>query len=185
MVDVWVYGGTAAGCVAAMTAHQEGASVVLIEPGRWLGGMLGAGIKPRQDCPIPAAVGGLTKDAVFGFGDHPYDVQRAFREWITGAGIEVYFERRVRAVTREGNRITAIHLETSTPDRWGVPLPAGESLPDIDVQASMFIDASYEGDLMALGGVPYRTGRESREEFGEEYAGVQPVTNWTPIDPYA
>ncbi|GAA1123526.1 hypothetical protein GCM10009630_21820 [Kribbella jejuensis] len=184
MVDVCVYGGTAAGCVAAITAHQEGASVVLIEPGRWLGGMLGAGIKPRQDCPIPAAVGGLTRDAVFGFGDHPYDVQRAFRDWIAEAGIEVYRERRVRSVTRDGNRITAIQLETSTPDGWGVPLPAIESAPDIDVQASIFIDASYEGDLMALAGVPYRTGRESREEFGEEYAGVQPVTNWTPIDPY-
>ncbi|WP_427892841.1 FAD-dependent oxidoreductase [Kribbella sp. GL6] len=182
MVDVCVYGGTPAGCVAAMTAQQEGASVVLIEPGRSLGGMLSAGIKPRQDCPLPAAVGGLTRDAVFGFGDHPADVQRAFHEWT--AGIDVHFERRVRSVTRDGNRITAIQLETSTPDRWGVPLPASESVQDIDVRADVFIDASYEGDLMALAGVPYRTGRESRDDFGEDLAGVRPVTNWTPIDPY-
>jgi hypothetical protein len=184
MVDICVYGGTPAGCVAAMTAHQEGASVVLIEPGRWLGGMLVAGIKPAQDCPIPAAVGGLTKDAVFGFGQHLHDVLRAFRQWIADAGIQVYFERRVRSVTREGHRITAIHLETSTPDPWGVPLPAGESVTDIDVQAEVFIDASYEGDLMALAGVPYRTGRESQDDFGEELAGVRPVTNRTPIGPY-
>ncbi|MBP2352562.1 hypothetical protein JOF29_003645 [Kribbella aluminosa] len=183
MVDVCVYGGTPAGCVAAITAHQEGASVVLIEPGRWLGGMLSAGIKPRQDCPIPVAVGGLTRDAVFGFGEHPHDVLRAFHQWIADAGIEVYFERRARAVSRDGNRITAIQLETSTPDRWGVPLPANESVPDLDVRAEVFIDASYEGDLMALAGVPYRTGRESQEDFGEELAGVRPVTNWTPIDP--
>ena len=167
-----------------MTAHQEGASVVLIEPSRWLGGMLSAGIKPAQDCPIPAAVGGLTRDAVFGFGDNPYDVQSAFHDWIAGAGIEVIFERRVRSVTREGNRITAIHLETSTPDKWGVPLPASESVPDGEVQGKVFIDASYEGDLMAHAGVPYRTGRESRDTYGEEVAGVCPVTNWTPIDPY-
>ncbi|MGZ0153569.1 FAD-dependent oxidoreductase [Kribbella sp. WER1] len=184
MVDVCVYGGNAAGCVAAIAARQEGASVVLIEPSRWLGGMLGAGIKPRQDCPLPAAVGGLTKDAVFGFGEHPQDVQRNFRRWVEDAGIEVYYERRVRSVTRDGNRITAVHLETSTPDRWGVPLPAGAAVPDVDVRAEVLIDASYEGDLMALAGVPYRTGRESRDEYGEDLAGVQPVTNWTPIDPY-
>lgn len=182
MVDVCVYGGTPAGCVAAMTAQQEGASVVLIEPARSLGGMLVAGIKPRQDCPLPAAAGGLTRDVVFGFGEHPHDVLRAFHEWT--AGIDVYFERRVRSVTRDGNRITGIQLETSTPDRWGVPLPASESTPDIDVQADVFIDASYEGDLMALAGVAYRTGRESRDDFGEDLAGVRPVTNWTPLDPY-
>jgi hypothetical protein len=167
-----------------MAAHQEGASVILVEPSRWLGGMLSAGIKPRQDCPIPAAVGGLTRDAVFGFGDHPRDVVRAFHEWIAGAGIAVVFERRVRAVTRAGTRITTIHLATSPPDRWGVPPASAGSAPDTDIQAAMFIDASYEGDLMALAGVPYRTGREPRSAYGERPAGVQQVTNWTPIDPY-
>ena len=182
MVDVCVYGGTAAGCVAAMTAYQEGASVLLIEPSRWLGGMLGAGIKPAQDCPVPAAAGGLTRDVVFGFGNHPHNVMRAFHEWIAAAGIEVIFERRVRSVALVGNRITSIKLETSPPDRWGVP--AADSLPDREVQAEFFIDASYEGDLMALADVPYRTGRESQDVFGEEIAGVRPVTNWTPMDPY-
>ncbi|HEY4568534.1 MAG TPA: FAD-dependent oxidoreductase [Kribbella sp.] len=184
MVDVCVYGGTAAGCVAAMTAYQEGASVVLIEPSRWLGGMLSAGIKPAQDCPVPAAAGGLTRDVVFGFGDHPHDVMRAFHEWISASGIQVIFERRVRSVTRSGDRITSLQLETSPPDQWGVPLPATDSVPDGEVQAEVFIDASYEGDLMALAGVPYRTGRESQDAYGEEVAGVRPVTNWTPIDPY-
>jgi FAD dependent oxidoreductase len=184
MVDVCVYGGTPAGCVAAMTAHQEGASVILVEPSRWLGGMLSAGIKPAQDCPIPAAAGGLTSSAVFGFGNNPHDVQRAFQDWIASAGIEVIFEHRVRSVTREGNRIIAIQLETSSPDRWGVPLPASASIPDGEVRASIFIDTSYEGDLMALAGVPYRIGREARDSFDEEPAGVRPVTNWTPIDPY-
>jgi hypothetical protein len=55
---------------------------------------------------------------------------------------------------------------------------------DREVEAAVFIDASYEGDLMALAGVPYRTGRESQDAFGEDLAGVRPVTNWTPIDPY-
>lgn len=183
-VDICVYGGTPAGCVAAMTAYDEGASVILVEPGRWLGGMLSAGIKPLQDCPVPAAVGGLTREVVFGFGDNPHDVLRAFHDWIESTGITVLFERRVRSVTREGNRITALRLETSQPDKWGVPPPAAESVADIDVGAAVFIDASYEGDLMAHAGIPYRTGRESQDAFGEEVAGVRPVTNWTPIDPY-
>lgn len=182
--DICVYGGTPAGCVAAITAHQEGASVILIEPGRTLGGMLSAGIKPLQDCPMPAAVGGLTRDVVFGFGDNPYDVLRGFRDWLERAGIPVVYERRVRSVSREGNRIVAVQLETSEPDAWGVPLPAEQSVADVEVRAEVFIDASYEGDLMALAGVSYRTGREARDEFGEEVAGVRPVTNWTPIDPY-
>ena len=182
--DICVYGGTPAGCVAAMTAYDEGASVILIEPGRRLGGMLSAGIKPRQDCPIPAAVGGLTRDAVFGFGDNPRDVLRAFHDWIDSADITVVFEHRVRSAERDGNRITAIQLETSQPDPWGVPLPAGESVPDLEIRASVFVDASYEGDLMARAGVPYRTGRESQDDFHEDFAGVRPVTNWTAIDPY-
>ncbi|HSI64591.1 MAG TPA: FAD-dependent oxidoreductase, partial [Candidatus Saccharimonadia bacterium] len=49
--DVCVYGATPAGIVAAVTAKQEGLTVVLVEPSRWVGGILGAGIKPMQDCP--------------------------------------------------------------------------------------------------------------------------------------
>ncbi|NUT02357.1 MAG: FAD-dependent oxidoreductase [Hamadaea sp.] len=182
--DVCVYGGTPAGCVAAMTAYQEGASVVLIEPSRWLGGMLISGIKPRQDCPVPAAVGGLTSEVILELGDEPPAITRRLRDWIDGSGITVIFERRVRSARREGNRIAALQLETSRPDLWGVPLPASQSVPDTVVEAKVFIDASYEGDLMASAGVAYRTGRESQDAFGEQVAGVGHVTNWTPIDPY-
>ncbi|MER6524216.1 FAD-dependent oxidoreductase [Streptomyces sp. NPDC001508] len=182
--SICVYGGTPAGCAAAITAHQEGASVILIEPSRWLGGMLGSGIKPEQDCPVPAAAGGLTGEVILGFGTDPRAIMLAFQEWIESNDIEVIYERRVRAVHREGNRITAVQLETSGPDRWGVPLPASLAAPDALVEASVFIDASYEGDLMALAGVPYRTGREAQDAYGEDVAGVRTVTNWAPVDPY-
>src|SRR4051794_36516724 len=55
-VDVCIYGATPAGIVAAVAARQEGCTVVLIEPSRWVGGILGAGIKPMQDCAEPKAV---------------------------------------------------------------------------------------------------------------------------------
>lgn len=182
-VDLCVYGGTAAGCVAAVTAARQGASVILIEPGRWLGGMLSAGIKPLQDCPLTAAVGGVTGRELFGFGEEPGQFQARIREWVERAGVRVLFERRVRAVTKDGSRIASVALESSTPDRWGIPLPASRAAAAGEVNARMFIDASYEGDLLAGAGVAFRTGRESRAEFGETIAGVQPVTNWTPIDP--
>lgn len=182
--DVCVYGGTPAGCVAAVAASREGATVVLIEPSRWLGGMFSAGIKPLQDCPLPEAVGGITKDELFQLGDNPRTFLERVRSWVEAAGVQVVVERRVRGVARGGARIATIELETSAPDSWGVPLPASASRSDGSVTARVFIDASYEGDLMAAAGVRYRTGREARSEYDEAPAGVQPVTNWTPIDPF-
>lgn len=182
--EICVYGGTAAGCVAAVAAAREGASVILIEPSRWLGGMLSAGIKPLQDCPLPAAVGGLTGRELFTFGDEPATFMARLRRWVEDAGVRVLYQRRVRSVERDGSNISRIALETSTPDRWGIPLTAADSQPAGEVHARVFIDASYEGDLLAGAGVGFRTGREGRDEYDEAIAGVQPVTNWTPIDPY-
>jgi len=65
-VDVLVYGGTPGGLTAA-AAKAEGMSVLVVEPSRWLGGMLGTGLQIRFDCPNPAAVGGLTRSKMFGF----------------------------------------------------------------------------------------------------------------------
>ena len=77
--DVCIYGATPAGIVAAVAAKQEGCTVVLIEPSRWVGGILGAGIKPMQDCPEPRAVGGLTKTKVFTAGNDPPTIRDEFR----------------------------------------------------------------------------------------------------------
>src|SRR6188768_2784376 len=70
-VDVCVYGATPSGILAAVAAKQEGCTVLVIEPSRWVGGILGAGIKPLQDCPEPKAVGGLTTSRVFSIGKRP------------------------------------------------------------------------------------------------------------------
>ncbi len=65
-VDVCVYGATPAGILAAVAAKQEGCNVLVIEPSRWVGGILGVGIKPMQDGAEPKAVGGLPQAAFFG-----------------------------------------------------------------------------------------------------------------------
>ena len=182
--DVCVYGATPAGIVAAVAAKQEGCTVVLVEPSRWVGGVLGAGIKPMQDCPEPCAVGGLTKTKVFQAGDDPPGIRASFARWLKEEQIPVVFEHRVRRVEKEGRRIARLHLEFAPPDELGVPAPAPKAGPGKIVEAEVTIDASYEGDVMAAAGVEFAIGREPAEKFNEKPAGVGEPTNWRPIDPY-
>lgn len=184
-VDVCVYGATPSGINAAIAAKQEGASVILIEPSRWVGGILGAGIKTKQDCPEPKAVGGLTHSKIFSFGNFPSILRSDFEKWLADEKIEIIREHRVKSTTKDGAKITTLVLENAPPDKDGIPIPeAVPGSPEKEIQAAIFIDASYEGDLMAKAGVSYSIGREGRDQFDEEPAGVGKPTNWTPIDPY-
>ena len=183
-VDVCVYGATPAGIVAAVTARQEGCSVLVVEPSRWLGGILGAGIKPMQDCAAPQAVGGLTTSRVFTLGKKPDVIRQAFAAWLAEEKIPALFEHRVQQVEKAGTAIVKLVLELAPPDPHGVPAPKATQLDTAMIEAKVFIDASYEGDVMAAAKVPYAVGREAATAFSEELAGVGPTTNWTPIDPY-
>ncbi len=183
-VDVCIYGATPAGVVAAVTAKQEGRSVLLIEPSRWLGGILGAGLKPKQDCPEPRAVGGLTKSVVFALGENPLTIRESLRAWLKREDITVVFEHRAQSVERAGSRISRIKLEYAPPGPLGVPTAQAVPGRGLTVAAKVFIDASYEGDLMAMAGVRYTTGREPAAKYGEKPAGVNAPTNWTELDPY-
>jgi len=182
--DVCVYGATPAGIVAAIAAQQEGATVVLIEPSRWVGGILGAGIKPKQDCPEPRAVGGLTKSNVFTSGDNPPAIRQSFARWLQEQRIAIVYEHRIARVEKEGLRIARLHLEFAPPDALGVPAAQAQVGPGRIVEAAVVIDASYEGDVLAQAGVKYAVGREPAAKFNEQPAGVGPPTNWRPIDPY-
>lgn len=182
-VDVCIYGATPSGIVAAVAAHQEGCSVLIVEPSRWLGGILGAGIKPMQDCAAPAAVGGLTTSRVFKLGNSPEVIRKAFAAWLEEEKIPVLFEHRVQKAEKAGAFITKLVLELAPPDAHGVPAPKATQSDAATVEAKVFIDASYEGDVLAAAAVPYAVGRESKDVFNEELAGVGPTTNWTPIDP--
>lgn len=183
-VDVCVYGATAAGCVAAVAARREGASVLLVEPSRWLGGILGAGIKPLQDCPMPEAIGGLTRERIFELGKTPPEIREGFCSWMQDEGVPVLFEHRIEATDMQNTRITSARFGYAPPDHWGIPAPTTVPGKVADIRARVFIDASYEGDLMAASGTGYRIGREAVSDYDEEPAGVCAPTNWTPIDPY-
>jgi hypothetical protein len=177
-VDLCVYGATPSGIVAAVTAKQEGCSVLVVEPSRWVGGILGAGIKPLQDCAGPVAVGGLTATRVFKLGKQPNVLRKDFANWLAEEKIPVIYEQRVQRVEKAGASITKLILELAPPDKRGIPAPTATKKDVTVIEAKVFIDASYEGDVMAA------VGRESAETYHEELAGVGPTTNWTPIDPY-
>ncbi len=183
-VDVCVYGATPSGIMAAAAVKRAGRSVVIVEPSRWVGGILGAGIKPLEDCPNPAATGGMTKPLLTTLGNSPEIIRASFEKLLAAQGIEVVRELRVGSVEKSGGRIIFASFDYAPFDALGCPPATATEIGRLRVKAKVFIDAGYEGDLLARAGVPYRVARESVQEFGEEAAGVREPVELTPIDPF-
>lgn len=198
--DVCVYAATPGGILAAVAVRREGHSVVIVEPGRWVGGMLGAGLKPMQDCPNYAATGGLTRELLRTLGGpewdgdrlkrdtlrtmSPDDVRRDFEKLLEEHQIPVIFEHRIAACEKRGAQIQALIFDLAPFDPLGCPVAEPKARANLRVTAKIFIDASYEGELMPRAGVSWRVGRESTGEFGEDAAGVQQPMEEAPIDPF-
>ena len=186
-VDVVVYGGTAAGVIAAYTAKRYGRSVLLIEPGRHLGGMTTGGLG-MTDIGNKYAVTGLGLDFYRRVGRYygrfeawlfePHVAERVLHQYVDEADVEVLYLRRVTAVEKRGAELRRITLEYAG---------KGAGLPDITIAAKEFIDATYEGDLMAKAHVAYVVGREANAVYGETVDGVQVRTEHQfpdGVDPY-
>ena len=184
VVDVCVYTATPSGILAALAVKKAGKSVVIVEPGRWVGGILGAGIKPLQDCPNPAATGGMTRKLLYELGGSPEEIRESFGRLLAEQGIEVIHDHRVGGVEKEGARLRHATFDRAPFDGLGCPPAAALEKASLRVTAGVFIDASYEGELMARSGISYRVDRESAESFGEEFAGVREPVELTPIDPF-
>jgi len=163
--DMCVYGGTAGGVSAAIQAAHDGHRVVLVEPGSRLGGVTASGLG-FTDIGNKAAIGGLAREFYRRVGRR-YGVEEAwtfephvaadvFETWVREAGIEFRFHQFLADVELTGRRIRAIRTESG-----------------LVVRAKVFIDASYEGDLMARAGVRYTVGRESNSRYGETLNGAQ------------
>jgi ribulose 1,5-bisphosphate synthetase/thiazole synthase len=189
-VDVCVYGGTASGVLAAIAAAKSGKSVILIEPSRWLGGMVGGGIRVLRDCISPVDIGGLTrmmmiKDIEIGGGIHDNQaaLRAVFKDLVKGHRIKVIYEHRLGKVLKNGNRIKTIQLDYAPPEQDGCPAAKAIRVNAIEVTAKMFIDAGYEGDLMAGAGVSYVVGRETMDQYNESLAGVRNIRAFD-VDPY-
>ena len=180
--DVCVYGGTASGVMAACAAAKEGAKVIIIEPSRWLGGMTGGGLM-HIDWGREEAVSGSTRPILKkDYNDAQY--RAIFAEMLKAAGVTVLFEHRVSAVEKSAGVIRSITLDLAPFDETGCPPAAPTKAAARVVAAKVFIDCSYEGDLMARVGVAYTFGREAKSTYGENLAGAQPPMSVYAIDPY-
>lgn len=167
--DVVVYGATAGGVVAAVSAAREGLKAAIVEPGRHLGGMTSGGLG-RTDHGRKEVVGGYSlefykrvgrkygEDITWYF--EPHIAEQVLQEMVKEAGVEVFFDHRLRldsGVDKRRSAVTEIFCENAT-----------------SFKAKVFMDASYEGDLMKQAGISYAVGRESTVAYGESLAGVRP-----------
>jgi len=180
--DVCVYGGTAAGVMAAVAARREGCRVTLVEPSRWLGGMTGGGLS-HIDWGRGEAVGGSARQ-ILKDGTDDLHYRKIFLDLVKEHRIDVVYEHRVAHVARADGRITSATFDHAPPDAIGCPTPEPVAPAALVVSARVFIDCTYEGDLMAKAGVAYTFGRESREQYGESLAGVRPNMVVYDIDPF-
>jgi hypothetical protein len=180
--DVCVYGGNASGVMAACAAAKEGAKVIVVEPSRWLGGMTGGGLM-HIDWGREEAVSGSTRPILKkDYNDVQY--RAAFTEMLKSAGVTVLFEHRIGAAEKSAGIIRAISLDLAPFDETGCPPAAPTKAGARVIAAKVFIDCSYEGDLMARSGVAYTFGREAKSTYGESLAGAQPPMSVYAIDPY-
>lgn len=179
--DVVVYSGVPCGIAASITAAREGAKVLLIEPTKHVGGLSTSGINTAEsEHMLKWTIGGFADEFYRRMGRHyeetkaqqtyPHkdkrldtiyffesDVaEKVYLDMLKEAGVELRFGASVDKVAKDGASITSITLTDGT-----------------QLQAKVFIDASYEGDLMARAGVKYAVGRESKAEYSEEAAGIR------------
>ena len=180
--DVCVYGGNASGVMAACAAAKEGAKVIVVEPSRWLGGMTGGGLM-HIDWGREEAVSGSTRPILKkDYNDAQY--RTVFADMLKAAGVTVLFEHRVSVVEKSAGVIRSISLDLAPFDETGCPPAAPTKAGARVIAAKVFIDCSYEGDLMARSGVAYTFGREAKSTYGESLAGAQPPMSVYSIDPY-
>ena len=192
--DIVIYGGTASAVISAVQAKKMGKSVIVVSPDRHLGGLASGGLG-FTDTGNKAVIGGLSRDFYHRVWLHydkpeawvqqkkseygnqgqgtpamdgenrtmwifePHVAERVFEDFVKENGITVVRDEwldRAKGVKKEGDRITSI--TTLSGRTYG---------------GKMFIDATYEGDLMAAAGVDYHVGREAQSVYDEKWNGVQ------------
>jgi len=208
--DICVFGGTSAGVAAAVQASRMGKTAIVVEPSKYIGGLTTGGLG-ATDIGNKAAIGGVsrefyhrvaqyysqdsawtleTRDDYFkrrGSGQtkvsslsgpdatmwtfEPHVADRIFQDMLKETHVQVFNEQRLASVKKTGARIAEIVMENGNVFR-----------------AKMFIDATYEGDLMAKAGVSYVVGREANAIYDETLNGIRAKTPShqfiVAVDPY-
>lgn len=191
--DIVIYGGTSAGIAAAIQSSRMGKSVVLIEPTNRLGGLTTGGLG-QTDIGNKQAIGGISREFYANIKKY-YDDSNNWKwekrsEYIDGgqtrteigeptmwtfepsAALSVYNDmlkkEKVKIIYNERlNRVSGVDKVNGK--ILSITMESGKKFI-----GKVFLDATYEGDLMATAGVSYAVGRESNEEYGETLNGVQP-----------
>lgn len=187
--DIVIYGGTSAGITAAIQSSRMNKSVLLIEPTSRIGGLTTGGLG-ATDIGNKKAIGGISKefyqnikkyyekpenwnwqnpdeyeqsrndkneDTMWTF--EPSAALKVYQEMMRPEKIDLVYNERLNresGVKKQGQKIVEIEMESGR-----------------KFKGKMFIDATYEGDLMAAAGVSYTYGRESNKQYGETLNGVQ------------
>ncbi len=192
--DVVVYGGTSAGVIAAVQAKKMGKSVIIVGPDKHLGGLSSGGLG-WTDTGKKEVIGGLSRDFYHRIWKHyddeggwkwqkkseygnkgqgnsaidgeqrtmwifePHAAEKVFESYIKDFDIQVDRDEwlnRDNGIKKDGTRIVSITM-----------------LSGKTYNGKMFIDATYEGDLLATAGVEYTVGREAVSQYDESFNGVQ------------
>jgi hypothetical protein len=183
--DVVVVGGTPGGIMAAIAAAREGRSVVLLERTRHVGGLPANGLG-ATDIRTRGATGGLFMEFVGRVRDHYVRTYGENSQQVKDASDGYHFEPSVaervfQQMLAEQPRIRVLHMRQFDAEPQNVRTESGRlsaivatnretGAPEL-YQGRVFIDATYEGDLAAAAGAPYRLSRESASEFNEPMAG--------------
>jgi len=163
--DVCIYGASSGGVAAAVTVAKAGLRVVVLQPGKHVGGMTTGGLG-WTDFGRKHVIGGLSRTFYNQVGQHygledewqfePSVAEAVYAGWIAEHGIDVRYSHYLESDESDERRIVAITL-----------------LGGLRVKARIFMDCSYEGDLMAKAGVSFHVGRESNAAYGETLNGIQ------------
>ncbi len=192
--DIVIYGGTSAAVIAAVQAKKMGKSVIVVSPDKHLGGLTAGGLG-WTDTGNKEVIGGLARDFYHRIYNHydkpenwiwqskeeygnrgqgtpaidgdertmwifePHAAEQVFEDLVKEFEIEIYrdewLDREKGVIVEDGKIVSFRTLKGKT--YYGL----------------MFIDATYEGDLMAAAGVSYHVGREANNVYGEEWNGIQ------------
>jgi starvation-inducible outer membrane lipoprotein len=171
--DLVVYGATPAGVMAAIQAQREGLSAAVVEPSDHFGGMLTGGLSATDVGPVAGIISGLSKEffsrvgSVYhrtdGWNFEPRVGEQVLTAMLTESGAALFLNEPLPdngGVTRSGTTISC--MTSATGDVF---------------TAAEFVDAGYEGDLMARADVSWTYGRESSAQYGESLAGVQRLSS--------
>ncbi len=166
--DVVIYGGTAGGAVTAIAAAREGVRVALVEPTRHIGGMVTGGLS-KTDIGKQEVIGGIAREFFERTGKYynrsvqwdlePGLAERVMLEMVNESGAKRCLGQRLKETGGSLRIVTTVQelvMEDGTRYR-----------------SRIFVDATYEGDLLPGAGIRYTWGRESNAEYGESLAGVR------------